>query len=702
MSHRKFTLAAFPVLVLAAILGLALTGVPEAGATTTSVSTTTIDSYVNQHRPDRTYGDSSRIRTCPAICKGVGSSERRILLHFSVSALPAGASGVTAEVELTSWGDSSGTVTAHPITSSWSETGVTWDTQPSYGPAIASKMLNSTSTATTWDVSSLIQRNGTYGIMLKQSSGSQIDFRSSEASTGKPRLLLTYSVSTSATSTSTPMPSSTTTATGVPSSTSMPSSTTTATGVPSSTSMPSSTTTTTAVPMTSGSLPFTMPVKATLRASGKKVFAHYFTPYPISLDNQMPDVDHYTHDYLNPDGENGKFAACGGLLRDRPVPQAPLAGDWQLANFKSEVAQASAAGLDGFTLDLLSISSTSHHWARAKMMLTAAEQTDPTFKIVLMPDTTTISQDEKTLAAALAELGSSPAAYRLSDGRLVVSPFYPEYKSVTYWSNVIATLKNSYGIDVAFVPTFLNFKSNASAFAPISYGFSSWGNRNPAGNTASSIQSSIDLAHSMGKLWMQPVSVQDERPNQGIYDEANNTENLRATWEGASNGADWVQMVTWNDYSEGTQFAPSQRNNSTYLELSSYYLVKFKTGGFPTITKDVVYVSHRIQRYASLPTYPQTKLMQLRSGSSPARDKIEVLTMLTASATVTATIGGVQSSYDAPSGVHAGLFDLRNGQHSASVRRNGSTTASVTTKYTTVDRPYVQDLQYYAVNSGRS
>jgi Glycosyl hydrolase family 71 len=672
MSHRRFILAAVPVLVLAAIFGLA--GIPAASATTTSVSTA-VDSFLSQRAPDRTYGDSRHIRTCPATCEGVGSSERSVLVQFSVSAIPAGASGVTAKMELTPWTNSSGTVSAHAITSSWSEASVTWDTRPSYGPAIASKTLNSTSQATTWDVSSLIQKNGTYGIMLKQSTGNQIDFRSSEASTGKPRLLITYSVTTTSTSTSTPTPTSTTTTAA------------------------STSTTTTAAPTTNGPLPFAMPTKTTLLQSGKKVFAHYFTPYPISLDNTTADLDYYTRNYLNPDGESGKFAACGGLLRDRPPPQAPIATDWQLANLKTEVAQASAAGLDGFILDLLSISST--NWARSKMLLTAAEQTDPTFKIILMPDTTTLSLDEKTLAAALAELGRSPAAYRLSDGRLVVSPFYAEGESVTYWANVIATLKNSYGLNVAFVPTFLNFRSYASAFAPISYGFSNWGSRSPARNTATSIQSNIDLAHSMGKIWMQPVSVQDERPKQGLYDEANNTENLRATWTGAINGADWVQMVTWNDYSEGTQFAPSQRNNSTYLDLSSYYLVKFKTGAFPKITKDVVYVTHRMQRYASLPTYPQTKLMQLRSGSSPARNEIEVLTMLTAAATVTATIGGVQSTYDAPSGVHSGLFDLRNGQHSASVRRDGSTTASVTTNYTVVDRPYVQDLQYYAVNSGR-
>lgn len=44
----------------------------------------------------------------------------------------------------------------------------------------------------------------------------------------------------------------------------------------------------------------------------------------------------------------------------------------------------------------------------------------------------------------------------------------------------------------------------------------------------------------------------------GVYDEANNSENLRLTWQQAiDGGADWGQLVTWNDYAEGTQFAPS-------------------------------------------------------------------------------------------------------------------------------------------------
>src|ERR687898_50953 len=83
--HSKLIRAAVPVLVLAATFGLA--GVPAAGATTTSISTA-VDSYVSQRDPDRSYGDGRHIRTCPATCEGAGSAERRVLLQFSVSAIP--------------------------------------------------------------------------------------------------------------------------------------------------------------------------------------------------------------------------------------------------------------------------------------------------------------------------------------------------------------------------------------------------------------------------------------------------------------------------------------------------------------------------------------------------------------------------------------------------------------------------------------
>ena len=79
---------------------------------------------------------------------------------------------------------------------------------------------------------------------------------------------------------------------------------------------------------------------------------------------------------------------------------------------------------------------------------------------------------------------------------------------------------------------------------------------------------------------------------------------------------------------------PSVKHGWTYLDLMSYYLVWFKTGTPPTITRDQVYLTHRTQPFAAKPSYPQTLLMSLRGGT-PARDTVEALTFLTAPGTVT-------------------------------------------------------------------
>ncbi|MFF5447804.1 endo-1,3-alpha-glucanase family glycosylhydrolase [Streptomyces sp. NPDC012888] len=448
-----------------------------------------------------------------------------------------------------------------------------------------------------------------------------------------------------------------------------------------------------------GALPFDMPAPATLRASGKLVFAHYFTPYPLSLDNAPAAQDYYTRNYLHPDGENGKHDAYGGLLRDRPLPVAPQPGDWQLANLKREVRTARDAGLDGFTLDLLSLSG--QNWERCKLLLEAARSVDPAFRIMLMPDMTSLKTDDPAvLAGVLAELGRAPSAHRLSDGRLVVSPFKAEQQSADWWRKVLDTLRERHGIRTAFVPLFLDFGAHSAAFAPISHGFSEWGSRSYTGQESSARD--VRRAHSLGKIWMQPVSVQDARPNQGVYDEAGNTATLRATWTRAiEDGADWVQLTTWNDYSEGTQFAPSVHNGHTYLDLSSYYLTRFKTGSWPRIVRDTLYVTARTQFAGADPTGDQSLVMNLRRGSAPARDTVEVLSFLTAPATVRTTVGTARDSHRAPAGVHAELLPLRTGTGAAAVERNGRTTTEARLRYPVARTVEVQDLQYQGVTSGR-
>ncbi|MEU6311452.1 endo-1,3-alpha-glucanase family glycosylhydrolase [Streptomyces sp. NPDC047014] len=451
-----------------------------------------------------------------------------------------------------------------------------------------------------------------------------------------------------------------------------------------------------------GALPFDLPQPAALRSGGagkKLVFAHYFTPYPLSLDNASADNDYYTRNYLRPEGENGKHDRYGGLLRDRPQPVAPKPGDWEYANLQQEVRTARAAGIDGFTLDLLSLSGK--NWDRSNLLMAAARSVDPAFKIMLMPDMTSLKTDDpKVLAEALATLADTSAAHRLPDGRLVVSPFKAEEKNVAWWTEMIRVLKADHGIRTAFVPLFLDFGAHSGAFAPISHGFSEWGSRSYVGQESSTRD--IERAHGMGKIWMQPVSVQDARPNQGIYDEAGNTATLRATWTRAiEDEADWVQLTTWNDYSEGSQFAPSLHNGHAYLDLTSYYLTRFKTGAWPKIVRDTLYLTARTQFTGADPTGDQSLLMTLRRGSAPPRDTVEVLSFLTRPGLVRTTVGTAQDTHETPAGLTSRLLPLRPGTSASQVVRDGTATAKVSLPRRVDHTVAVQDLQYQAATSGR-
>ena len=216
-----------------------------------------------------------------------------------------------------------------------------------------------------------------------------------------------------------------------------------------------------------------MPSQTVLKGSTHKVFAHYFPPFPISIDNKDASVDYYATQYLTPDGESGKHIGYGGSLRERPLPRdVDLSADWQLDDMKSEVTHADAAGLDGFTVDILGLTGT--NWTRIPLLLQAAQAVDPNFKIVLMPDATSSDvSDSNALAASIASLVTSYASalYTLPDGRIVISPFDPETLGAAWWQTWLSTLDTQYSIKVAFVPCFLNYGANVAAFDSFSYGF---------------------------------------------------------------------------------------------------------------------------------------------------------------------------------------------------------------------------------------
>jgi hypothetical protein len=455
---------------------------------------------------------------------------------------------------------------------------------------------------------------------------------------------------------------------------------------------------------TNADLAFDLPTPAQLR-NGKYVFAHFMPSLPVSIDNEDPATDYWARNYNKPSGEGGAYSGIGGFARDRPLPVQPgNASSWRLDNLKHEIRQARSAGIDGFALDILSVP-TGRNWPIQEQMLEAAAQVDPGFKVLLMPDMKSLAGRTQAEIADVVNRLDKPSAHRIG-GKLVVAPFHAETHDIAWWNGFVSLMKTKYGTDVALFPTFLDERPYTSSFRPISVGTGNWGVRNPLWNdptlstsTTATQVGRVRAAKAAGYTWMHPVSLQDNRPNKALYDEAGNTENLKNTWRIArEQGADWVQLTTWNDYTETTQVGPSTNAGWSALDLNAYYLTWFKTGTAPTVTKDVLYLSHRTQFKDAKPSHPQTSLMSLRGGTA-GRDTVEVTAFLTKAATVEVKVGSSTQTCQLAAGVSSCLVPLRTGSVSASIKGSAVT---VTSPYVVTATPVVQDLAYHMASSRRN
>src|ERR1700722_13616662 len=155
-------------------------------------------------------------------------------------------------------------------------------------------------------------------------------------------------------------------------------------------------------------LPLTMPSADSLFDSPKKVFAHYFFPFPLSIDNDQPENDYYNANYLNRHGEANKWLAQGGFLRSRPLGTTPLSSsNWKLLNMEAEVRAAIARGITGFTFDVLSVGEATDSDGPLNLLLAAAHAVDSRFKIIVMPDMTVLNSDSAAVVQIIASVASN-------------------------------------------------------------------------------------------------------------------------------------------------------------------------------------------------------------------------------------------------------------------------------------------------------
>ena len=454
-------------------------------------------------------------------------------------------------------------------------------------------------------------------------------------------------------------------------------------------------------------LPFDPAPRSALTASSKKVFAHYFTPYPLSINNKDPDQEYYRVHYLDPHGENGKFLDKGGLLRQKPLDRAPVPNyeSFKYTDMRHEVRMAGKMGIDGFAVDILS--NTGTQWERTLMMLDIAAEEFDDFYVLIMPDMNSLSNPGSYFVDMIKTLSEKPAAYRLDDGRLVIAPYLAENFSPQWWSAQVQNLKAE-GIDVVLWPVYQGWQAdmgNAIAATPnyqdIYYGVSDWGPRSPT--SAANMDSHIDAANELGLRWMAPVAPQDMRPKSSIYTEAGGSETLRYLWMSAiEGGADWVQLITWNDYSEATEISPSTNTGYGFYDLSAYYNQWFKLGQ-PTIERDAMYAFYR-EHHTATPLSAQTTqmtLMQPVNNEAP-RNEIELVAFLTEPGTLEIEIDGYVHRQHGDAGLRVYRVPTAEGTPIFRITRGGEIIQTMNGPVqitSSIDR---QNMLYHAASSLRS
>lgn len=463
----------------------------------------------------------------------------------------------------------------------------------------------------------------------------------------------------------------------------------------------------------------------------------------------------------------GSYAVYGGEVRDRPdfmrarrptVESPTLPGkmlDYRIQDKITEIRQAQAAGCDGFTPDWLDVpvndaeynlnvsSSNGGAPLRWRQIIELYEacaevirQDGPgSFYLVPMPDgSTNATKNAATLAKAILYLQKKyPGVHYFRNNALLLSPYYPEMAPaktgtgtvpLEFWKSVIAAIKVG-GFNTYFLPCYQktwNATGQQPLFRDITKGISRWGDRSPA--QCRSENSQNRLMHKTikkdfpGNEFMCPVAFQDFRPNQRNYYESDHVQTLHETWTtaiGVPNStthieAQLVQVPTWNDYAEGAYIAPTLNHGWTFLDLSLWYAVRWKTGAFPKINKDALYLTHRVQPTdsAAAMTYTggQTAFMKKRSDGMTDQNTVGVVAFFTAGDnTVVFDIGGrtvTQTGIGAGRQVlRAPLLPLGTGLISVVATRGGTEIARVNAserrrvKTTRV----AQDRAYYGAKS---
>jgi hypothetical protein len=164
----------------------------------------------------------------------------------------------------------------------------------------------------------------------------------------------------------------------------------------------------------------------------------------------------------------------------------------------------------------------------------------------------------------------------------------------------------------------------------------------------------------------------------------------------------FVQMITWNDYPEGTEFAPSSGSQFLFYDLSAYYIQWYKSGRPPPITRDAIYYSHRTQIFDPAKILTPGDQPYKFGGETPVQNNVEMVALLTAPARLQIELNGRRAERDVGAGLQVLSLPASPGRPVFRILRDGNTVVEKTSDWTIDAHPTVSTADYFGGSSTRA
>ena len=160
-----------------------------------------------------------------------------------------------------------------------------------------------------------------------------------------------------------------------------------------------------------------------------------------------------------------------------------------------------------------------------------------------------------------------------------------------------------------------------------------------------------------------------------------------------------LHLVTWNDYGEGSELAPSSATRFAWYDLTAWYIAHFKRGQPHAIVRDGMIVLHRRQLFDP-GNAARGAPWQLR-GRDAVSNRIDLRLFLTAPATVSVTTGGLRAARAVPAGFQRWQVPARPGPVRVRLTRAGKVLADCTSPHGITANPERHDPLYAGFSSLR-